>query len=107
DVVGDVRRSADVNLAGGQEDVHTNVDEQPALDLAGDDALDLVALLVLLHDLAPFLLALGLAIGQHDGAGLVLDGVEQDLDLVADLRRDVLVPPPVVALPQEAYALPP
>src|SRR5262249_4106065 len=31
DVVGDVRRSADVNLAGGQEDVHTNVDEQPAL----------------------------------------------------------------------------
>ena len=49
---------------------------------AGDD----VAFLVLGDDLFPFLLPLGLAVAEDDGAGLVLDGFEQDLDLVAGLR---------------------
>src|SRR5262249_36062983 len=55
DVVADVGRAADVHLAGGQEDVDTDVDEQPALDLAGDGALDGVAFLVLGDDLFPLL----------------------------------------------------
>ena len=36
DVIGDVGRAADVDLAGGQEDVDADIDQQPALDLAGD-----------------------------------------------------------------------
>ncbi|HEX2688743.1 MAG TPA: hypothetical protein VHN14_19105, partial [Kofleriaceae bacterium] len=103
--LGDVRRPADVHLGRGQEDVDADVDEQAALDLAGDQALDLVALLVLLHDLAPFLLALGLAVGEHDGARLVLDGVEEHLHLVADLRRDDPVGAFVVPLLQGDDAL--
>src|SRR5262249_3928935 len=38
DVVGDVRRPTDVHLAGRQEDVDADVDQQAALDLAGDRA---------------------------------------------------------------------
>ena len=87
DVVGDVRRPADVHLRGGQEDVDADVDEQAALDLARDQAGDDVAFLVLGDDVFPFLLPLGLAVAQDDGAGFVLDGVEQHFDLVADLRR--------------------
>ena len=68
DVLADVRRPADIDLAGGQEDVDADVDEQAALDLAGDGAGDHVAFLVLLDDLFPFLLALGLAIAEDDGA---------------------------------------
>ncbi len=58
----------------------------------GDD----VAFLVLGDDVFPFLLPLGLAVAQDDGAGFVLDGVEQHLDLVAGLRRHDLVEPLVV-----------
>ena len=54
---------------------------------AGDD----VAFLVLGDDVFPFLLPLGLAVGQDDGAALVLDGLEQHLDLVAGLGRHDLV----------------
>ena len=98
DVVGDVGRTADIDLAGGQEDVDADVDQQAALDLAGDHAGNDVAFLVLGDDVFPFLLPLGLAIAQDDGAGFVFHGFEQDLDLVAglgaappgrDLRRTI------------------
>ena len=69
DVVADVGRPADVDLAGGQEDVDADVDQQAALDLAGDHAGDDVAFLVLGDDVFPFLLPLGLAVAQDDGAG--------------------------------------
>ncbi len=36
DVVADVGGPADVDLAGGQEDVDADIDQQAALDLAGD-----------------------------------------------------------------------
>src|SRR5262249_56694222 len=97
-VVGDVGRPADVDLGGGQEDVDADVDQQAALDLAGDQAGDDVAFLVLGDDVLPLLLPLGLAVAQHDGAGLVLDGVDEHLDLVADLRRLDLVLALVVPL---------
>ena len=49
DEVGDVVRPAQVDLAGGQEDVDAlHIDEQTALDLALDNTLDFVALVVLL-----------------------------------------------------------
>src|SRR5262249_36298434 len=53
DVAGDVGRAADVDLAGGQEDVDPDVDQQPSLDLAGDGPADHVALLVLRQDRLP------------------------------------------------------
>ena len=36
DVVADVRRTADIDLAGRQEHVDADVDQQTTLDLAGD-----------------------------------------------------------------------
>ena len=49
DEVGNVVRAAESHLARGEEDVDAfDVDEQPALDLALDNALDLVAFVVLL-----------------------------------------------------------
>ncbi|MFL5241665.1 MAG: hypothetical protein ACJ8FY_06125, partial [Gemmataceae bacterium] len=43
---------------------------------------------MLVDDRLPLLLALGLAVAQHHGAALVLDGLEQDLHLVARLGGD-------------------
>src|SRR5436305_2326691 len=98
DVVADVGGPADVHLAGRQEDVDADVHQQAALDLAVDHAGDGVAFLVFLDDLFPLLLPLRLAVGEDDGAGLVLDGVEEHLDLVAGLRRDDAVEALVVPL---------
>src|SRR5262249_23909143 len=85
DVIADVRRPADVHLAGRQEYVDADVDEQAALDLARDEALDPVAFLVLGENRLPFLLPFGLAVGERDDAVLVFDGLEQDLNRIADL----------------------
>src|SRR5262249_26153565 len=103
----DVGRAADVDLAGGQENVHADVDEQTALDLAGDDAGNGVAFLVLAGVAVPFLLPLGLAVAEHQGAAFVLDRFEQHLDLIARLGRDDLARVVVVPLAQfdEAFTL--
>src|SRR5205085_6820738 len=90
DVLAQVGRAACIDLAGGEEDVDADVDEQAALDLAGDRPGDDVALFMLAEELFPFLLPFRLAVAEDDGAGLVLDGFEQDLDLVAGLGRDDL-----------------
>ena len=73
DVIADVGGPADVNLAGGQEDVHADVDQQPALDLAGDDAGDHVAFVDGFDDLHPGLDFFGLALAQSDHAAGVVD----------------------------------
>ena len=107
DVVGNVGRTADVHLAGGQEDVDADVDQQAALDLAGDHAGDDVAFLVLGDDVFPFLLPFGFAIAQDDGSQLVFNRVEQYLNLFAGLRRHHLVEPFVVPFVDrdDAFAL--
>ena len=100
DVVADVGRAADVDLAGREEDVHADVDQQPALDLAGDGAGDHVAFVDGLHDLDPGLDLLGLALAQGDhaprvfqAAGDVLDVLDEDLDGLARLGwRLILLP---------------
>src|SRR5205807_4696319 len=53
DPFADVRHAADVDLRGRQEDRDADVDEETALDLAGDLALDLVALVVGLDHALP------------------------------------------------------
>ena len=87
DVLGDVARPADVDLRGRQEHRHADVHEQPALDLAHDAAGDHVAFLVVGDDLFPAADAVGLALREHDDAGVVLHGVEEHLDLIARLDR--------------------
>ena len=74
DVVADVGRAADVDLAGRQEDVDADVDQQAALDLPRDRAGDDVAFLDGLHDLHPGLDLLGLALAEDDHAAIVLLG---------------------------------
>ncbi len=105
DVIGDVRRPADVHLRGRQKDVDADVDEQAAFDLARDQAGDDIALLMLGDNVFPFLLPFGLAVTEDDRAALVLDGVEQDLNLFADLRGVDLVVALIVPLLQGDDAL--
>ena len=87
DEIANVRRSANIHLAGRQEHVDADVDEQAALDLAADDAFDDVAFLVLGENGFPFLLAFRLAVGEADGAEFVFDGFQQHFDLVADFGQ--------------------
>ena len=70
DVIADVVRATDVNLARWQEDRHADIDEQTALDFAGDRAGDDVAFFVFGDDIFPFLLPLRLAVAEDDGAPL-------------------------------------
>ena len=107
DVVGDVRRPADVHLAGRQEHVHADVHEQAALDLARDRAADDIAFLVLLDDEFPLFLPLRLLVAEDDGAAFILDGIEQDLNFLPRLGGHDLVEPLVVPFLQldETFAL--
>ncbi len=85
DVLADVRRAAQVDLRGGQEDRHADVDEQAALDLAQHLAADGVAFLVVAEDLVPADLEVRLALREdHLAVGHDLD--DHHLDLGADLR---------------------
>ena len=97
DEVGDVVRAAQRDLAGGEEDVDAfDVHEQTTLDLALDDALDLVALVVLLGDVLPGAEAIGAALREHRHVVLI-EALEVDLEdltaggeLVAELvERDL------------------
>src|SRR5262249_24427899 len=92
DVVGDVGGTADVDLARGQEDVDSDVDQESPPDPAGDLPLDHVAFVVLRDDHLPRAHAVGLAARQDDLAGLVLHAFEEDLHAVAGLRRRLLFP---------------
>ena len=56
----------------GRKTLHADVDEQAALDLAGDHAGDDVALVDGLHDLHPLFDLLGLALAEDDHAAIVL-----------------------------------
>ena len=92
DVLADVGRAADVDLAGRQEDVDADVDQQAALDLAGDAAGDDVAFVDGLHDLHPLFDLLGLALAEDDHAAIVepavaiFDVFDEDADHLADFR---------------------
>ena len=77
DVIADVGRAADVDLAGRQEHVHADVDQQPALDLPRGHAGDDVALVDRLHHLQPGLDLFGLALAERDhAAGVVHQAVD-------------------------------
>ena len=110
DVVADVGRAADVDLAGRQEHVHADVDQQPALDLPRGHAGDDVALVDRLHHLQPGLDLFGLALAEGDhAAGVVHQAVDvfhvldEDFDLGAGLG-ELLAFFPLVA-EDDAFAL--
>ena len=105
DEVADVRRTANVHLTGGQKDIGADVDEQTALDLAGDGSGDDVALLVLGDNRFPLGLTLGLAVGQDDGSRFVLGRFEQQGNLVAGTGRHDLTGVLVIPLAQLDGAL--
>ena len=83
----DVAHRADVDLRAGKEgDGAVEVDGEAALDLVEDDARDLLVLLEHLLEARPALLAAGLVARQHGFTERVLDALQVDLDLVADLQ---------------------
>ena len=71
----------------GKKDIDADVDEQAALDFAGDHAADDVAFLVLGDDFVPFFLPLRLAVAEDDAAAFVFDGFHQNVDGIARLGR--------------------
>ena len=83
----DVADRADVDLAARQEGHGAvEIDGEAALDAVEDDAFDALVGLVLLLEPGPALLAPRLLARQHRLADRVLDALEIDLDLVADLK---------------------
>ncbi len=103
DVVADIVRTADINLAGGQEDVDaavavvgdrfSDVDEQAALDFADHDAVDDIAFFLRLNNAEPVLHPIGFPLGKHDQALFAFNFFEQDFNLVAGLRLALFVGP--------------
>src|SRR5207249_1079544 len=102
DVVADVGGAADIDLRRGQEHRHADVHEQAALDLAGDDAFDGVAFLLLRDDALPTADAVGLALAELQGAALGFETFEQDLDGVAGLGHRAALE---LLLVDQAFAL--
>src|SRR5205807_7873767 len=72
-------------LRGGEEDGDADVDQQAALDLLSDLALDGIALLLGLHDGFPVDDAISFALADLHQTGIALDVFEEDLDGVAGL----------------------
>ncbi len=74
----------DVDLRGGKEGFHTDVDREAALDDCLHLALDQAAVLVNADDLLPVLTCRGLFLGKDDHALVVFEALEEHFDLVAD-----------------------
>src|SRR5207253_9518327 len=85
DPVADLAGAADVDLAGGEEDRHADVDEQAALDLLSDLAGNGVAFLLGLHDGFPVDDAISLALADLHQTGVAFHVFQQDAHLVAGL----------------------
>ena len=102
----DIADRADVDLATGKEgDGAAEVDGEAALDAAEDHALDAVAGCELALELVPGGFAAGAVARQHRFASGVLDAVDIDLDLVADLELGLLARRGELAQRHAAFAL--
>src|SRR5438105_956303 len=83
----DVRHTAQRNLAAGEERIHAHeIHDHAALDLLHQRAGDRFVFFVRFPDLLPDAHEVGLLLRQDDGAFLVLEVLEEDLDLVAFLQ---------------------
>src|SRR3982751_455861 len=88
----DVRNATERDLRPGQERVDAHeVDDHTALDLLDQRALDWLIVLVGETDALPHAHEVRLLLRQDDRAFLILEVLQQDLDLIADLEvREVL-----------------
>ena len=86
DVVANVGGPADIDLAGGQEDMHADVDQQATLDLPHDGPGDHIPFLAGGDDLFPVADPLRLPPRQLDDPLLVIELFEQNFDLLAGDR---------------------
>src|SRR6185437_4768531 len=99
DIVADVGRAANIDLAGRQQHVDADVDQQAALDFASGDSGHDVALVDALHDLLPGLDLFSLALAEADHAGFVQAGLrvfdllDQHLDRLTRLGRRLVFAP--------------
>ena len=84
-----VPHRAHVDLAAGQEGSHADVHGEAALDPLDDPARDHAALLIGALHVVPDLHLLGFFLGQDDVAFLVLGLLEQDVDDVPGLDREL------------------
>src|SRR5207247_1676764 len=82
---GRVGGPTDVYLAGRQEHVHADVDQQAAFDFAGHGTANHIAFLVLGDNVFPLFLPAGLAIAENDRAVLVFNSIQQYIDLIPRL----------------------
>src|SRR5205823_182949 len=76
---------AQIHLRTRQERLHTDVDGEAALHPPDDGALDELVALARGGDLVPDAHLVGLLLGEDDHPGVVLAGLEEHVDLVADL----------------------
>ncbi len=80
-----VARRADVDLRGGQEGFHADVDDQTAFDDGFDFAGDGPAFVTNGENVVPILFELGFFLGKNHHAVLVLEFFDQDINLIAHL----------------------
>ncbi|MGC4033199.1 MAG: hypothetical protein QM754_15985 [Tepidisphaeraceae bacterium] len=85
DPVADFARTADVDLAGREEDGNADVDKEAALDLLGGLAGDGIAFLLGLHDPFPVDDAVSLALADPHRSGIMIHVFDQDFDFLTDL----------------------
>ena len=102
----DVADRADVDLTARQEGHGAvEIDGEAALDLVEDDAGDLLVVLERGFQLAPAFLAPRLVARQHRFAERVLDALQIDFDLVADLEIGLASGPGEFAQRHAAFGL--
>src|SRR5712664_926383 len=75
----------EIDLRARQERLDADVDGKPALHPADDGALDELVALARSRDLVPDAHLVGLLLGEDHHPGVVLTGLEEHVDLVADL----------------------
>ena len=85
DELREILRRDDVNLRRGQKRLDADVDDQTALDDGLDLAVDRAAFVANGEDALPVLLELRLLVREDDGAFLVFELLDEDINLVADL----------------------
>ncbi len=85
DVGLEVLGSDDVELRRGQEGFHADIDDEAALDDGLDLAHDAAAFVANGEDAFPVLLEFGLLVGEDDGAFLVFELFNENIDLLTDL----------------------
>ena len=82
----EIFRGGDVNLRRGQKGLDADVDDQAAFDDRFDFAVDAAAFVADGEDVVPVLFELRFFVGEDDGAFLVFELLDEDIDFIADFE---------------------